>query len=433
MGRSRPIDRPHSSRRVHAELPALIVETRRHTDMIRFPHGSQSDHRRAVPDADATTDFTTNHAVDAYLVAAVPLVVTLDPFAVNNDQVLIQDITNDAAAHPITVLASHGQTILNGFGSSLSVAIDGGGVQLTFSRRKAAGFRREPARRARARRAPRAFRGPRAPRARPARARPAPRASEPRAPRASGCDRDRDDRRHGRGHHGGHGSGHDRSDGRNVARPAPREPVRRAPRASEPPERPAYRARRGLVLAGGIFPRTLTNTGGGAASISTRSRRPHRHDPGGERGRLEHRLRSRDLHARPCRPTSRDLRPFGLGRLRGDASAFHFDLASSLLDIVPLNDVSIDAHVSAGYCQGGIAIDGAETRGSSRRQATRSSRSTASRRTSPPLSRSPTRSRPSSHTTPRTTRSSSTTRRRQHDRADAVARFLIGSSTFTPM
>ena len=46
---------------------------------------------------------------------------------------LIQDITNAAAANPITVLASPGQTILNGFGSSLQIAIDGGGVQLTFS------------------------------------------------------------------------------------------------------------------------------------------------------------------------------------------------------------------------------------------------------------------------------------------------------------
>ena len=54
-------------------------------------------------------DFTTNHAVDAYLVDAVPLVVTLDPFAVNNDQVLIQDMTNSAATNPIVVNASHGQ------------------------------------------------------------------------------------------------------------------------------------------------------------------------------------------------------------------------------------------------------------------------------------------------------------------------------------
>jgi hypothetical protein len=76
--------------------------------------------------------FTTNHAVDAYLVDAVPLVVTLDPYAVNNDQVLIQDITDDAAASPIDINASEGQTILNGHGSSISIAVNGGSVQLTF-------------------------------------------------------------------------------------------------------------------------------------------------------------------------------------------------------------------------------------------------------------------------------------------------------------
>jgi hypothetical protein len=80
-----------------------------------------------------TADFTTNHAVDAYMVDAVPLVVTLDPFAVNNDQVLIQDVTNTAAAHPITINASDGQTILNGFGSSISISTNGGAVLLTMT------------------------------------------------------------------------------------------------------------------------------------------------------------------------------------------------------------------------------------------------------------------------------------------------------------
>ncbi len=80
-----------------------------------------------------TGPVTTDPEVDAYLVDAVPLTVTLDPNAFNGDQVLIQDITNAAATHPITVLASPGQTILNGFGSSLQIMIDGGGVQLTFS------------------------------------------------------------------------------------------------------------------------------------------------------------------------------------------------------------------------------------------------------------------------------------------------------------
>ena len=82
----------------------------------------------------ATVDFTTDHGVDAYMVDAVPLVVTLDPFAVNNDQVLIQDITNAAVAHPIVINASEGQTILNGFGSSISIATNGGGVLLTMTR-----------------------------------------------------------------------------------------------------------------------------------------------------------------------------------------------------------------------------------------------------------------------------------------------------------
>jgi len=80
-----------------------------------------------------TSNVTTDPEIDAYLVDAVPLTVTLDPNAFNGDQVLIQDITNAAASHPITVLASPGQTILNGFGSSLQIMIDGGGVQLTFS------------------------------------------------------------------------------------------------------------------------------------------------------------------------------------------------------------------------------------------------------------------------------------------------------------
>jgi hypothetical protein len=80
-----------------------------------------------------TTAVTTDPEVDAYLVDAVPLTITLDPNAFNGDQVLIQDITNAAAAHPITILASPGQTILNGFGSSIVLAVDGGGVLLTFN------------------------------------------------------------------------------------------------------------------------------------------------------------------------------------------------------------------------------------------------------------------------------------------------------------
>ena len=78
-------------------------------------------------------DFTTTHAVDAYMVNAVPLTVTLDPFAVNNDQVLVQDVTGSAGSHAITVLASEGQTILNGYGSSIQITANGGSVQFTMT------------------------------------------------------------------------------------------------------------------------------------------------------------------------------------------------------------------------------------------------------------------------------------------------------------
>ena len=80
-----------------------------------------------------TSDFTTNHSVDAYMVDAVPLVVTLDPFAANNDQVAIQDVTNAAAAHPIVINVSEGQTILNGFGDTISISTNGGSVLLTMT------------------------------------------------------------------------------------------------------------------------------------------------------------------------------------------------------------------------------------------------------------------------------------------------------------
>jgi hypothetical protein len=83
-----------------------------------------------------TSNVTTDPEVDTYLVNAVPLTITLDPNAFNGDQVLIQDITDDAAVHPITVLASPGQTILNGFGASIQITTNGGGVQLTFSQKE---------------------------------------------------------------------------------------------------------------------------------------------------------------------------------------------------------------------------------------------------------------------------------------------------------
>jgi flagellar basal body rod protein FlgG len=84
-----------------------------------------------------TEDVTTQAHVDQYLVSAVPLTITLDPLAFEGDQVVIQDITNDAADNPITILASPGQTILNGVGASMTIATNGGGVQLTFSQEQA--------------------------------------------------------------------------------------------------------------------------------------------------------------------------------------------------------------------------------------------------------------------------------------------------------
>src|SRR5271169_2802079 len=84
-----------------------------------------------------TDDVTTDPEIDAYLVDAVPLTITLDPNAFNGDQVVIQDITNDASSHPITILASPGQAILNGHGASIQLATNGGTVQLTFSQDEA--------------------------------------------------------------------------------------------------------------------------------------------------------------------------------------------------------------------------------------------------------------------------------------------------------
>ncbi len=80
-----------------------------------------------------TSPVTTEPEIDAYLVDAVPLTITLDPNAFNGDQVLVQDITNDAAANPITILASPGQTILNGHGVSIQLAVNGGSIQLTYN------------------------------------------------------------------------------------------------------------------------------------------------------------------------------------------------------------------------------------------------------------------------------------------------------------
>jgi len=82
-----------------------------------------------------TSSFTTDWRVDLYLVHAPlgePVEVTLDDHAVQGDQVVIQDIGNNATSQPITINASPGQTILNGFGSNISLATNGGAIQLTF-------------------------------------------------------------------------------------------------------------------------------------------------------------------------------------------------------------------------------------------------------------------------------------------------------------
>jgi len=78
-----------------------------------------------------SVDVTTEFGVDEYLVEAVPLAVTLDPHAVNHDQVAIQDVTLQAAVHPIVIYASENQAI-GGYGASFVLSINGGGVQFTF-------------------------------------------------------------------------------------------------------------------------------------------------------------------------------------------------------------------------------------------------------------------------------------------------------------
>jgi hypothetical protein len=81
-----------------------------------------------------STDTTTQYYVDQYLVDAAlgsPVTVTLDPNAVQGDQVVIQDVANNAGTQQIVIAASPDQTIV-GVGDSISVTTDGGGVQLTY-------------------------------------------------------------------------------------------------------------------------------------------------------------------------------------------------------------------------------------------------------------------------------------------------------------
>jgi hypothetical protein len=85
--------------------------------------------------ATISSSQTTEAHIDMYAVDAAPgspVTLILDPNAFNGDQVVIQDVGDNASEQPIVVQASPGQTILNGFGTSISVAISGSGVQLTF-------------------------------------------------------------------------------------------------------------------------------------------------------------------------------------------------------------------------------------------------------------------------------------------------------------
>jgi hypothetical protein len=82
-----------------------------------------------------TESFTTHFGTDMYLVSAptgAPVVVTLDPNAVQGDRVAIQDVAGNAGSQAIVVDASEGQTVL-GLGSSLSLNTDYGQVQLTYN------------------------------------------------------------------------------------------------------------------------------------------------------------------------------------------------------------------------------------------------------------------------------------------------------------
>lgn len=82
-----------------------------------------------------TVSFTTFFPVDVYPISApngTPVVVTLDPDAVQGDQVLLQDAAGNAGTQPIVIEASAGQTIV-GVGSSTMIAVAYGQATLTYS------------------------------------------------------------------------------------------------------------------------------------------------------------------------------------------------------------------------------------------------------------------------------------------------------------
>ena len=61
------------------------------------------------------------------------MTITLDPTARHGDQLVVQDIANNAATQNIVINVSAGQTIAN-VGDTISITTNGGGVQLSLRR-----------------------------------------------------------------------------------------------------------------------------------------------------------------------------------------------------------------------------------------------------------------------------------------------------------
>ena len=291
------------------------------------------------------SDVTTDPEVDAYLVEAVPLTITLDPNAFNGDQVLIQDITNEAASHPITVLVSPGQTILNGFGSSLQIAIDGGGVQLTFSREEGGWVPQGTG-----------LGGGGTTGATGATGSPGG-ATGATGVGTTGATGVGTTGATGAGTTGATGAGTTGATGNVGTTGATGAGTTGATGAGTTGATGATGAA-GVGSEGAIFPRTLTNTAGGASAITTRSAVPIGTILAAQAASASNLVFDPATFTRGLAPDVASFGPSVWGVFAGGASAFHYDVGTELLDIVPLNDVSIEAAVSNGFCQGGIAIDG---------------------------------------------------------------------------
>ena len=128
-----------------------------------------------------TGPVTTDPEIDAYLVDAVPLTITLDPNAFNGDQVLIQDITNDAAATRSRSWRARGRRSSTASARACSSPSTAAASSSRSTRKKAVGFpqgtvggRRHDRSHGRHRGGPAGATGA---------DRPGPRASEPRGPR----------------------------------------------------------------------------------------------------------------------------------------------------------------------------------------------------------------------------------------------------------